>query len=148
MIEAPQAAFNAPLNKTLAKTSTTDSIDGAQVVKTEIEVTESMQARFNAATMDIAIDSGYRKLVFRVYNYGDEMKVTLRGKAKNSKASSVVATQNLKAGWNEVEVDLSKLNLDTNGALDYIGFILETVEGGLPAGESVSLAFGQITLVG
>ena len=76
------------------------------------------------------------------------MKLTVRGKAKNSKASSVVSTQDLKSGWNEVEVDLSKLNLNTNGALDYIGFILETTDGSLPTGESVALAFGQITLVG
>ena len=148
MMDSAAAYYNVPTNKTTENAVVAETLDGESVVKVIVETVEGMQARFNASSLDFDVDETYKKMVFRVYNYGDQMNVTVRGRAEKSKASVAIITQTLLTGWNEIEVDLSAVRLATNGKLDWLGFVLEAEDGKTIDAATVSIAFGKITMVG
>ncbi|MBQ8375129.1 MAG: DUF4091 domain-containing protein [Clostridia bacterium] len=126
---------------------TTDTIDGESVVKVsmtdEIGGKPSMQIDVEA----LAIDQKYKTVKVRIYNYGDEVTLSVTAERKIIKGYLQVGQITLAAGWNEVELDIASLNCAERGQVMDIRFNFKS-----PSEETltdtVAIAIGEMIMEG
>lgn len=105
-----------------------DTAEQVSVVKIQVEYAELMQAELDVTSLNI--DETCDKVSLNIYNYGEEITVTVKGKSKNSKAYITVNTYTLAArGWTEVVINLSDFKLAQNGKLLSLRLAFANAEG-------------------
>ena len=68
------------------------------------------------------LGSPYTVMTCKIYNYGDETTMIIRGKSVNGRLYSELAKITLKQGWNEIKFSLISLQLNYGELLDSVRF--------------------------
>ena len=117
-------------DKYVVQTNKTTQEDSAIVEKDtatgcfKVTTLDDVDAVIRLEVSELAINSDYDSVTVRVYVYDEAgVSLTLRCKCANERGSRPIMTYSLKAGWNEINLDVvNELKCDKNGALDYLQF--------------------------
>lgn len=106
---------------TTTATETLETLDKVPVLKVVAsDASGEPSVKLDLTSFHIGVP--YTMMTCKIYNYGEETELTIRGKSVSGKLYNELAKVTLKSGWNEIKFSLLSLQLKGETTLDSLRF--------------------------
>ena len=136
-------------NASVQASSEAVTLEDKSVTKITLQDEQKGKPAVRIDVSDLDIDEKYTKVTLRVYNYGEEITLTVGGRCVKSQGYVLPFDKpiTLQNGWNEITLNMDVFNCKEKGELSILRMTFGNVDESLLT-EQFAVAIGEIVLEG